>query len=94
MNFPVIPDEDGEIHRMFGMIPPEAPLGEATIFKRPFSSLVIVDEALVVKAQTIYPATLGHNFFEAIRCLEALQRVDLWQHTAPGSASTSARACS
>ena len=73
VNFPVIPDEDGEIHRMFGMIPPEAPIGEATIFKRPFSSLVIVDEALVVKAQTIYPATLGHNFFEAIRCLEALQ---------------------
>ena len=27
----------------------------------------------MVKAQTIYPASLGHNFFEAIRCLEALQ---------------------
>eukprot|EP00937_MAST-01D_sp_MAST-1D-sp2_P002653 g2653.t1 len=73
VNFPVIADEDGEIHRLFGMIPPEAPAGEAAVFKRPFSSLLIIDDLKMVKSQAIYPATTGHNFFEAIRLLEALQ---------------------
>ena len=103
MNFPVIADEDGEIHRMvrpaqalrylrvtallrsaltatllclrvqFGMIPTHAPPGEAAVYKRPFTSLIIVDDMKTVRLQTLYPATTGRNFFEAIRCLESLQ---------------------
>ena len=55
------------------MIPAHAPPGEAAIYKRPFTSLIIVDDTKTVRLQTLYPATTGRNFFEAIRCLESLQ---------------------
>lgn len=57
----------------FGMIPSQAPPGEAAVFKRPFTSLIIVDDMKTVRLQQLYPATTGRNFFEAIRCLESLQ---------------------
>lgn len=78
VNFPIIADDTAEISRMFGMVHPDAPEGSALEYVLPFGTVVLIDTNRMVQMQTTYPISTGRNFYEVLRCLDALQ---LTQHS-------------
>lgn len=83
VDFPIIADEDGTIARMYGMCPPNAPNsrpGEVTV-----RALFIVDPQRRIQLMMTYPTNTGRNFYEVLRCLDALQLTEYHQVGTPAN---------
>jgi len=70
VDFPIYADESGEITRLFGLVEPEEQTLQHVL---PYSGVFLIDDQRTVKAQTLYPISTGHNFYEALRTIDSLQ---------------------
>ena len=71
VEFPVIADESGSVARTFGVIHPNAPgavKGQITV-----RAVFLIDPQRRLQLHMCYAANTGRNFYEIIRCLDALQ---------------------
>lgn len=75
VNFPFVADDDGEISKLLGMIDtPNMPKdGVAKRFRKPVSSVILLDIDRNVQMHMCYSAKTGRNFYEVLRCLDSLQ---------------------
>ena len=83
VEFPIIADEKGEIARSLGMCPPQAPhavSGEVTV-----RALYIISPQRTVQMKMTYPTNVGRNFYEVLRCLDALQLSEYHQVGTPAN---------
>lgn len=80
VNFPIVADEDLAIAKLYGML--DSPLHDPTNMNRttgmPLTvrTVFIIDPNHRVRLMLTYPATVGRNFQEILRTLDALQLVD------------------
>ena len=70
VGFPIIADLDTSVARAFGMIHPDAST-TATV-----RSVFIIDPQLKLRASLQYPMSVGRNFDELLRLVDALQTTD------------------
>ncbi len=70
LNFPIVADDDLEIASLYGMIHP----GESDT--APVRSVFIIDPNKKVRLMMTYPMTIGRNFDEILRVIDALQFSD------------------
>lgn len=79
VTFPIIADEDLAIAKLYGML--DSPLHDATNVNprtgMPLTvrTVFIIDPDRRVRLMLVYPATVGRNFAEILRALDALQTV-------------------
>lgn len=79
VTFPIIADEDLAISKLYGML--DSPLHDAsnvnprTGMPLTVRTVFIIDPARRVRLMLVYPATVGRNFAEILRALDALQTV-------------------
>lgn len=80
LQFPIIADEDMAIAKLYGML--DSPLHDGSNMNKrsgmPLTvrTVFIIDPAKKVRLMLIYPATVGRNFGEILRALDALQAAD------------------
>jgi thioredoxin-dependent peroxiredoxin len=67
LNYPLVGDEDRTVANLYGMIHPEA-IATATV-----RTVFIIGPDKKVKLTLTYPASIGRNVDEIVRCVEALQ---------------------
>jgi len=74
-NFPIIADEGLEVSKAFGMLPAEAylPDGRTPADSATVRSVFIIGPDKQLKLSMTYPMTVGRNFAEVLRALDALQ---------------------
>ena len=74
MNFPLIGDNELKVSKLYDMIHPNATPGERTAQDNAtIRSVFILGPDKQVKAMLIYPMSVGRNFDEILRLLDALQ---------------------
>lgn len=75
VTFPIIADQDLEIAKAFDMLPAEAylPDGRTPADSATVRSVFIVGPDKKLKLMMTYPMTIGRNFGEVLRALDALQ---------------------
>ena len=74
VNFPLIGDADLVVSKLYDMIHPNASGGKRTaIDNSTVRSVFIIGPDKKVKAMLIYPMSVGRNFDEVIRLLDAIQ---------------------
>ncbi|KAF1786665.1 Peroxiredoxin, AhpC-type [Phytophthora cactorum] len=78
VGFPVLADEDGELSRRLGLVAAGAPKHAADAGRLPFSCTIVLDLDLTVRMLTV-----GRNFYEVIRALDALQLCTFEQVVTP-----------
>ncbi|RXV61163.1 peroxidase [Roseovarius sp. A46] len=73
--FPIIADAGLEVSKAFGMLPAEAylPEGRTPADSATVRSVFIIAPDKQVKLMMTYPMTVGRNFAEVLRALDALQ---------------------
>lgn len=73
--FPIIADEDLAVSKAFDMLPAEAylPDGRTAAHTATVRSLFIVGPDKKLKLSMTYPMSVGRNFAEVLRALDALQ---------------------
>ncbi len=73
--FPIIADEDLEISKMFDMLPADAylPDGRTAADSASVRSVFIIAPNKKVQLIMTYPMSVGRNFAEVLRALDALQ---------------------
>ncbi len=73
--FPIIADTGLEVSKAFGMLPAEAylPEGRTPADSATVRSVFIIAPDKQVKLMMTYPMTVGRNFAEVLRALDALQ---------------------
>ncbi len=71
LNFPIIADPDRTVSNLYDMIHPNA--GDTSTVR----SVFIIDPANKVRLTLTYPKSVGRNFDEIIRVIDALQLTDL-----------------
>ncbi|QYX56240.1 peroxiredoxin [Roseovarius sp. SCSIO 43702] len=73
--FPIIADDDLEVSKAFDMLPAEAhlPEGRTPADSATVRSVYIIGPDKQVKLSMTYPMTVGRNFAEIVRALDALQ---------------------
>lgn len=80
LKFPIIADEDLAIAKLYGML--DSPLHDPsnmnprTGMPLTVRTVFIIDPAKKVRLMIIYPASVGRNFDEILRALDALQLGD------------------
>jgi len=67
LNYPLVGDEDRIVANLYGMIHPEA-IATATV-----RTVFIIGPDKKVKLTLTYPASIGRNVDEIVRCVKALQ---------------------
>lgn len=74
-SFPIIADEGLEVAKLFDMLPAEAylPDGRTPADSATVRSVFIIGPDKKLKLQMTYPMTIGRNFGEVLRALDALQ---------------------
>ena len=74
-DFPIIADEDLAVSKAFDMLPSEAylPDGRTPAHSATVRSVFIVGPDKKLKLSMTYPMTIGRNFAEVLRALDALQ---------------------
>ncbi|MGC9154679.1 MAG: peroxiredoxin [Ferrimicrobium sp.] len=77
VGFPMIGDADRKVSTLFGMIHPNA---SDTLTVR---SVFIIDPAKKLRLEMTYPASVGRNFAEILRVLDALQLSDAFPVVTP-----------
>jgi thioredoxin-dependent peroxiredoxin len=70
LNFPIVADEDKTVAELYDMIHPGA--GDASTVR----SVFIIDPADTVRLILTYPKSVGRNFDEILRVIDALQMTD------------------
>ena len=70
LNFPIIADPDRSVSELYDMIHPGA--GDTSTVR----SVFIIDPADKIRLTLTYPKSVGRNFDEIIRVLDALQATD------------------
>jgi thioredoxin-dependent peroxiredoxin len=70
LNFPIIADEDRVVSELYDMIHPGE--GDTSTVR----SVFIVDPANKVRLTLTYPKSVGRNFAEIVRVIDALQLTD------------------
>ena len=74
VNFPLIGDADLVVSKLYDMIHPNASGGKRTaIDNSTVRSVFIIGPDKKVKAMLIYPMSVGRNFDEVLRLLDAIQ---------------------
>ncbi len=71
LNFPIIADPDKVVSETYGMIHPGE--GDTSTVR----SVFIIDPANKVRLTLTYPKSVGRNFDEILRVIDALQLTDL-----------------
>jgi alkyl hydroperoxide reductase subunit AhpC len=73
--FPIIADEGLEVSKLFDMLPAEAymPDGRTPADSATVRSVFIIGPDKQLKLSMTYPMTVGRNFAEVLRALDALQ---------------------
>jgi alkyl hydroperoxide reductase subunit AhpC len=77
LNYPLIGDEDRKVASLYGMIHPNA---SDTLTVR---SVFIIDPNKKLRLTITYPASVGRNFAEILRVLDALQLTDAYPVSTP-----------
>jgi alkyl hydroperoxide reductase subunit AhpC len=77
VNFPMIGDADRKVASLYGMIHPKA---SDTLTVR---SVFVIDPAKKLRLEMTYPASVGRNFAEILRVLDALQLSDAYPISTP-----------
>ena len=74
-NFPIIADEGLEVSKAFDMLPAEAylPDGRTPAHSATVRAVFIISPDKKLKLTFTYPMTVGRNFAEVLRALDALQ---------------------
>ncbi len=74
-SFPIIADESLDVSKMFDMLPAEAylPDGRTPADSATVRSVFIIGPDKQLKLMMTYPMTVGRNFAEVLRALDALQ---------------------
>ncbi|MFY0989939.1 peroxiredoxin [Halomonas sp. C05BenzN] len=75
VGFPIIADEDLKVAKAFDMLPAEAylPDGRTPADSATVRSVFIIGPDKQLKLSMTYPMTVGRNFAEVLRALDALQ---------------------
>ena len=75
VGFPIIADEDLKVAKLFDMLPAEAylPDGRTPADSATVRSVFIIGPDKQLKLSMTYPMTVGRNFGEVLRALDALQ---------------------
>jgi alkyl hydroperoxide reductase subunit AhpC len=75
VDFPVIADADLKVSKLYDMLPAEAylPDGRTPAHSATVRSVFIIGPDKQLKLTMTYPMTVGRNFGEVLRALEALQ---------------------
>lgn len=73
--FPIIADEDLAVSKLYDMLPAEAymPDGRTPAHSATVRSVFIIGPDKQLKLSMTYPMTVGRNFAEVLRALDALQ---------------------
>jgi alkyl hydroperoxide reductase subunit AhpC len=79
MWFPMIADPDRTVSSLYGMIHPNE-LDSATV-----RSVFIIDPDKRVRLMITYPASVGRNFAEILRVIDALQRTSAYPVATPAN---------
>ena len=85
--FPIIADEDLKVAKLFDMLPAEAylPEGRTPADSQTVRSVFIIGPDKKLKLSMTYPMTIGRNFAEVLRALDALQATDGQPLAAPAN---------
>lgn len=75
VHFPIIADEELKVSKLFNMLPAEAymPDGRTPADSATVRSVFIIGPDKQLKLSMTYPMTVGRNFAEVLRALDALQ---------------------
>jgi len=75
-NFPIISDTDLKVSKAFDMLPAEAhlPEGRTPADSATVRSVFIINPEKKLQLVMTYPMTIGRNFSEVLRALDALQK--------------------
>lgn len=78
VEFPIIADEDLTVSKMFDMLPAEyvLPDGRSPADSATVRVVYIIDPTKKVRLMMTYPMSVGRNFAEILRALDALQTTD------------------
>jgi alkyl hydroperoxide reductase subunit AhpC len=79
MWFPMIADADRHVSGLYGMIHPNE-LDSATV-----RSVFVIDPNKRVRLMIVYPASVGRNFAEILRAIDALQRTARYPVATPAN---------
>ena len=85
LNFPIVADPDRTVSELDGMIHPGA--GDTSTVRAVF----ILDPANKVRLILIYPKSVGRNFDEILRVIDALQLTDAFPVSTPANWTTGQR---
>lgn len=77
LNFPLLADADRKVSNLYDMIHPNA---NDTFTVR---SVFIIDPNKKVRLILTYPASMGRNFTELLRCVDSLQLTDKYKVATP-----------
>lgn len=76
-SFPIIGDETLRIAKLYGMLPHEAVPGTRTaIDNATVRAVFVISPDKKIRAMTFYPMSVGRNFWELLRLIDALQLAD------------------
>lgn len=70
LNFPIIADKDKKVAQLYDMIHPDEDSNAA------IRSVYIIDPDMKIRLTMTYPMTVGRNFTEILRVIDALQTTD------------------
>lgn len=78
VTFPIIADEDLKVAKLYDMLPAEAylPDGRTPADSETVRTTFIIGPDKKIKLMLIYPMTVGRNFDEILRALDAVQAGD------------------
>ncbi|PNK59754.1 peroxiredoxin [Psychrobacter sp. FDAARGOS_221] len=77
LNFPIVADPDKKVAELYDMIHPNAATTHTV------RSVFIIDPAKKVRLTLTYPASVGRNFDEILRVIDALQLTDEYNVATP-----------
>jgi thioredoxin-dependent peroxiredoxin len=77
VNFPMIADPDRKVATLYNMIHPSA---DARLTVR---AVYVIDPERKIRASIIYPPSVGRNFDEVLRLVDALQLTDRFKVATP-----------
>ncbi len=77
-NFPIIDDSSLKVSKLYGMLPADAylPDGRTPAHSATVRTVFIIDPNKKVRLMLIYPMSVGRNFAEIVRALDAIQATD------------------
>lgn len=77
-NFPIIDDSSLRVSKLYGMLPADAylPDGRTPAHSATVRTVFIIDPNKKVRLMLIYPMSVGRNFAEIVRALDAIQATD------------------